>query len=441
MAPSGALRGRLVVPGDKSISHRALLLAARAEGRSRLSGLSVGDDVIRTARAILALGAGLETSFDVAPDSVDQVGSDGTGGWGAIVSGGLSQLHEPAQVIDVGNSGTAIRLLAGYVAGLDGLSVLTGDESVRSRPMDRVVGPLRAMGAVVDGRRGGHLAPLCVRGGSVVGIDYRLPVASAQVKSAILLAALGASGETVVREPVPTRTHTEEMLRAADADIEVSEEGSGRVIRIRPGRLRAFDLAVPGDPSQAAFWVVAGCVVPGSEITVERVYVGAGRAGFLAVLSRMGADLHIRDNGDATADITARHCALVGTTVSEDEVPSLVDEIPVLAVAGAFARGTTEFSGAGELRFKESDRVATTVAGLKELGAQVRARPDGLIVNGSAGSPLSGGHVDASGDHRIAMAMFIAALVATGPTTIAGWGAVTTSYPGFVADRDRLVRS
>ena len=412
---TGPLRGRLRVPGDKSISHRALLLAALAEGRSHLSGLSTGEDVAATAAAVTAMGARIS---------------------GGEVKGGRSRLHEPEQVVQVGNSGTSIRLLAGFCAALPWLTVLEGDSSIARRPMDRVVEPLRRMGAALDGRDGGRLPPLAVRGGGLTGIDLELLVPSAQVKGAVLLAGLDASGETVVRERVRTRAHSEEMLAACGADVEVSADGL--TTRLRPSRLQPFELDVPGDPSQAAFWLVAACLVPGSEVTVERLYVGPGRAGFLGVLRRMGADLDVEPVTPTTATVTARHSpGLRGTTIAGEEVPALIDEIPVLAVAAAVAEGPTEVRDAKELRVKESDRVATTVALLDALGAEGEARPDGLVVAGCA--RLTPGAVRSSGDHRIAMAAAVAALVAPGATRIAGWGAVRTSYPRFQDDLRRLL--
>ncbi len=392
------LRGRIRVPGDKSISHRALLLAALAEGTSVVRGLSTGDDVARTRAAVGALGA-----------SVD----------GDRVTGGRERLHEAAGVIDVGNSGTSIRLLAGLCAGFDWLTVLVGDDSIAGRPMDRVAEPLRRMGAAVDGRGHGRFAPLVVRGGGLRGIDHRLPVPSAQVKSAILLAGLSAEGETVVREPVPTRAHTEEMLVACGADVDVAD---GRVA-VRPSRLRPFELDVPGDPSAAAFWVVAACIVPGSDLVVENVYLGSARAGFLDVLARMGADVTVTGS-----DVRARYRALRATEVGGVEVPGLIDEIPVLAVAAAVADGTTVFRDAAELRVKESDRIATVAAGLSALGAHVEPTADGLSV---AGGRLRGAQVCSGRDHRVAMAMAVAGLAAEGQTVVEGWDAVSTSYPGF----------
>jgi 3-phosphoshikimate 1-carboxyvinyltransferase len=410
------LNGRVRVPGDKSVSHRALLLAARAVGRSRLSGLSSGADVLCTLRAIGQFGAGISRH------------SDGS----LIVEGGPQRLREPESLVDVGNSGTAIRLLAGWATGVDGLAVLAGDESIARRPMGRVTEPLRLMGARVDGRQGGRLPPLVVRGGGLTGIDYRLPVPSAQVKGALLLAGLTADGETTVREDVPTRIHTEEMLARSGAEVRITPGA----VTVRRSALQPLDLEVPGDPSQAAFWIVAACVTPASDLTVEHIYVGPGRAGFLDVLTRMGADLQVldKDGSSSTATIRARYGPLAATFVGGEEVPALIDEIPALAVAAAYAAGSTTFTDAAELRVKESDRIATMVTALRAVGASAEERRDGLVVQGSDGRPLRGGLIDSAGDHRVAMAMSVAALAASAPVTVSGWEAVATSYPGFEKD-------
>ncbi len=415
------LRGEVRPPGDKSISHRALLLGALAGGVSRLSGLSDGADVAATAAAIEAFGAGVASE----------------GGGTVVVTGGRSRLHEPAAPVDVGNSGTGIRLLAGWCAGIDGLTVLHGDSSVNRRPMGRVVSPLRAMGARVDGRAGGELAPLAVRGGGLTGIDVATPVASAQVKGAILIAGLAADGATTVREPVPTRRHTEELLVRFGADV-VAGPGWATV---RPSELHPADVAVPADPSQAAFWVVAATVVPGSELVLPRVYTGPGRSGFLRVLRRMGADIEVTPLPDepGVAGLVVRSAELRGTVVAGEEVPDLIDEVPVLAVAAAFADGATSFRDAGELRVKESDRIATTVAGLRAVGVEADGAPDGLTVRGLGGGPLPGGEVASAGDHRIAMAFAVAGMRAARGVTIAGWDAVSTSYPSFEEDLRRCV--
>ena len=417
------LRGRIRVPGDKSISHRALLLAAQARGTSHITGLARGDDVGRTAGALRALGLGV----------------DDDGGGTTVVSGGRDRFHPPAAPLDLGNSGTSMRLLAGLCAALPWTTILEGDASLSRRPMDRVARPLRSMGATLAGNGPDDRPPLHVRGALLKGIEYELPVPSAQVKGAVLLAGLRADGDTVVRERVLTRAHTEEMLAAFGADVEVSADRL--TTRVRASELQPLRLRVPGDPSQAAFWVVAACIVPGSEVVVEDVYVGQARAGFLHVLGRMGALVELETRDDATADIHARSGPLHGTEVGGDEVPGLIDEIPALAVAAAVAEGPTVFSGAAELRVKESDRVAALVAGLGALGSAVEARPDGLIVGGA--SVLGGGVVQSRGDHRIAMALAVAGLAGMAggePTRIEGWDAVTTSYPEFEEDLRHLCR-
>ncbi len=412
-APAG-VSGRIRVPGDKSISHRALLLAARAEGTSRLNGLSGGADVVATRRAIEMFGARVRDDED-----------------GSVVVSG-TELREPESVIDVGNSGTGIRLMAGWAAGIDGLTVLHGDASIARRPMGRVVEPLRAMGARIDGRRDGQLPPLVIRGGRLTGIDYELSVPSAQVKGAVLLAGLSASGTTTVREKLATRTHTEQMLAACGVRVEVDDHA----VTIHPGPLRAVDFDVPCDPSQAAFWVVAACITPGSDLTVENVYLGPQRAGFVEVLRRMGADLTLEeyDPVATVADIRARWSPLSATDVGGSEIPGLIDEIPVLAVAAAFAEGTTRFRDAAELRVKESDRIASMVEALGAVGATAEGRPDGLVVTGRPDQPPRGGRVDARGDHRVAMSLAVAALASGGAVEIDSWESVSTSYPGFEED-------
>lgn len=405
------LVGVLRMPGDKSVSHRALILSALADGSSTIHGLSNGADVAATAAAVTAFGATVEALDD--------------GGLRIAGLGGV--LHEPEGVVDVGNSGTGIRLLAGVAAGQAFLTVLAGDESIHRRPMERISNPLRLMGASIDGRDGGRLAPLVIRGGSLRGIDYVSPVASAQVKSAILLAGLSADGETVVREPYRSRAHTEEMLERAGADIEV--DPGLAVVRLRPSVLTSQSWLVPGDPSQAAFWICAASAIPGSDVTIEGLYLGHARAGFLAVLARMGADL---DVDYEAGRVRVRGGTLTGTDVAQDEIPGLIDEVPALAVAAVLAHGTTRFLGAGELAVKESNRLATVTSELAKLGGRAEASADTLVVHG--GSRLHGAAVTSHGDHRIAMAMAMAALAAEGETFISGMAAVPTSYPGFAAD-------
>jgi len=409
VGPSGPLRGRLRMPGDKSISHRALLLAALAEGRSSIGGLSDGADVVGTRKAIEALGA----------PTADEDGR-------VTVAGGA--LRESPDVIDVGNSGTTIRLLTGLCAAFPFLTVLAGDESIARRPMDRVAIPLRLMGAAIEGRDDGRFPPLSVRGGDLYGITYRTPVPSAQVKSAVLLAGLGAEGDTVVAEDVPTRAHTEELLARFGADVESAD---GRV-RVRRSRPEPFTYDVPGDPSQAAFWVVAATLVPGSDLVIEDLYLGPARSGFLDVLVRMGADIEIEHDDDAgTGTVRVRAAALHGTTVVGSEIVGL-DEVPALAVAAGAAEGTTRFVDVGELRVKESDRLATVSASVRAVGGSAEVDGDALVI---AGSAIQGGTVDSHGDHRIAMAAAVAGLASAGaPVTIDGWEAVATSYPRFEQD-------
>ncbi len=420
------LVGTLAVPGDKSISHRALLLAALADGTSTITGLSDGEDVEHTARAVEALGA--------------VVGRD-RGGEGVVtVSGGRSRLRAPPGTIDLGNSGTGMRLLAGVVATLHGVTRLTGDTSLRSRPMDRVAEPLGRMGASVVGEGARCLPPLAVTGGALHGIDYTPPMASAQVKSAVLLAGLDAVGETVVREPVPTRAHTEEMLAEAGADITVERSGAERVVRIRRSALRPRPIGVPGDPSQAAFWVVAGLVVPGSKVTVTGVHLGEERTGFLEVLRRMGGAITVVEEAPGAGSVTSAWAPLRGTTIDAAEIPSL-DEVPILAVAAAVAEGPTRFREVGELRVKESDRLEGTAALVRAFGGAAAVEGDDLVVAG--GTRLAPAHVDARGDHRMAMAAAVAAAACAdpGPTLVTGWKAVATSYPGFAAALEGLARA
>ena len=414
------LVGAVGVPGDKSISHRALLLSALAEGTSTITGLSRGDDVVRTRNAVEALGA-----------EVSSVGDRVT------VTGGRARLTAPTSPLDLGNSGTGMRLLAGVVATVPGTTTMTGDDSLRSRPMDRVADPLSLMGATVVGEGERCLPPLQVTGGALRGIDYTPPMASAQVKSAVLLAGLDATGDTVVREAVATRAHTEEMLAEAGADVSIERDGGGRVVRLRPGPLRPRAWEVPGDPSQAAFWVVAGAVVAGSRVTVEQLQLGPERVGFLHVLIRMGADVVLHDVGGDVGSVTSASSRLMGTIVESAEIPSL-DEVPILAVAALVADGPTRFVDVGELRVKESDRLEGTAALVRAFGGSARVEGDDLVVAG--GTVPTPGRVDARGDHRMAMAAAVAA-AACAPgarSVIAGWESVATSYPGFADSLDRL---
>jgi 3-phosphoshikimate 1-carboxyvinyltransferase len=407
---SGPLRGVVRVPGDKSIAHRALICAALASGTSRVRGLPRGDDVARTRAALGALGAYFE---------------------GETVVGGRERLREPDRVIDLGNSATALRLLAGVCATLPFGCVLDGDASVRRRPMERVVAPLRAMGAAIEASEGG-LAPLTVHGGPLTGIDYTPPVSSSQVKGTILFAGLDADGETVVREPLPTRRHSEELFARCGAAMDIEEEASGYAVRLRRSTLVPFEIDIPGDPSQAAFVAVAASLVAGSEVRIEHVYCGPGRLGFVDVLHRMGASVEIVRRDATTGDLLVRHAPLDATTISGAEIPSLIDELPVLAVAAAFADGVTTITDAAELRVKESDRIATMAAELSALGAEVRELPDGLVIKGGGFAPR--GTVSSHGDHRVAMALAVAGLGPSGAVEVEDFAASAVTWPGFADD-------
>ena len=350
-------RGTVRTPGEKSISHRAVLLGALAEGTSTVRGLSDGADVAATVAAVAAMGTGVERHDDGA----------------VVLHGGRGRLHRAAGPLDCGNSGTSMRLLAGLVAGLEWETDLVGDESLSARPMDRVAEPLGLMGATVRGHGTRCLPPLRVRGGGLHGIDWTSKVASAQVKSAILLAGLTASGTTIVREAVTTRTHTEEMLGEAGADVTVEPWGEGRIVRVRASTLEPVDRTVPGDPSASAFFIVAGCVVPGSSVEVSGVYSGPARLGYVDVLRRMGADVSLVPDERATATIRAAAGPLRATEVRASEIPSL-DEIPALAVAAAVAEGTTVFIDVGELRVKEVDRLVAVAGMVEAFGAQRKDR-------------------------------------------------------------------
>jgi 3-phosphoshikimate 1-carboxyvinyltransferase len=421
-------QGTVRTPGEKSISHRAVLFAALAEGTSVIHGLSDGADVAATLAAVEALGADVERA------------ANGT----VRIRGGRGLLHEPGVALDCGNSGTSMRLLAGLVAGFGWETELIGDESLSSRPMDRVAEPLDRMGATVSGSGPECKPPLRVKGGALRGIDWTTRVASAQVKSAILLAGLSAEGPTTVRERVTTRAHTEEMLAEAGVDLTVEPWGEGRIVTIHPSALRPVTpRTVPGDPSASAFFVVAGCVVPGSGVEVEGIYQGPARLGYVSVLQRMGAPVTVTSAPDGTVTIGATTKAggprLVATVVAAAEIPSL-DEIPALAVAAAVAEGTTVFSDVGELRVKEVDRLRAVIDMVTAFGATAEAHGDTLSITGTGGAPLRGARFDSLGDHRMAMAAAVAALAATpgARSLITGFGATETSYPGFADSLRRL---
>jgi len=418
------LSGSVRVPGDKSISHRALMLSALAVGTSTIEGLLEGEDVIATAAAMRAMGATVER--------------DAAGTW-RVDGVGVGGLLQPETALDMGNSGTSTRLLMGLVASHPISVTFTGDASLSRRPMNRIIEPLSQMGVEVTASPGGRL-PLMVRGlAPAVPITYRLPVASAQVKSAVLLAGLNTPGVTRVIEPVATRDHSERMLQGFGARLDVEEEDGARIISIDgEASLRAQTITVPGDPSSAAFPIVAALLVPGSDVTVNNVGLNPTRAGLFDVLRTMGGDIVYRNErivgGEPVADIVVRHSALAGVEVPPALAPSMIDEFPILFVAAALARGRTVARGLEELRVKESDRITTMAEGLRAIGARVEELEDGLIIDGSDGAPLAGGAtIAAKLDHRIAMSFAVAGMVSTAPVTIDDMAPVATSFPGFEA--------
>ncbi len=420
----GPLRGRVRVPGDKSISHRALMLSALAVGESRIAGLLEGEDVQATAAALRAMGA--------------IVIREGDGVW-RVHGVGVGGLLQPATALEMGNSGTSTRLLMGLVASHALTATFTGDASLSRRPMARVIEPLSQMGADITASPGGRL-PLMVRGiVPAVPIEYRLPVASAQVKSAVLLAGLNAPGITRVIEPVPTRDHSERMLAGFGADIAVTiEPGGTRIISLTgEAELAPQHIVVPGDPSSAAFPVVAALIVPGSEIVVENVGLNPTRAGLYDMLRAMGADILLEHErivgGEPVADLRVRASALTGIDVPPEIVPSMVDEFPILFVAAALAQGRSTMRGLDELRVKESDRIAVMAAGLRAIGAHVEELSDGLVIDGTGGTALPGGATVATHlDHRIAMSFAVASLACRRPVTIDDRAPIATSFPTFL---------
>ena len=420
VSPSAALCGRMRVPGDKSISHRALLLGALAEGPSRVYGFLPSADCRATLHCLRMLGVRIE---EADPTTL-------------VVHGrGLLGLSPPPDALDCGSSGTTMRLLSGMVAGQPFRSVLTGSEQLRHRPMTRVTAPLRQMGArVIDTQ--GH-APLTIEGGQLHGVDYAPPVASAQVKSAILLAGLYADSATTVREPGPSRDHTERMLCAMGADLELD----GLSITLRPGRpLQSRHVNVPGDISSAAFLVAAAVMVPGSCVTVENVGVNPTRTGALDALQSMGAEIRVEDrrqcSGEPVSTVTSKASGLRAVKIGGATVPRLIDELPLLALVATQAQGTTVIRDAAELRVKETDRIASTAAELLKMGADIEPRPDGLIVRGP--SLLVGTDVESHGDHRLAMTLAVAGLVAEGRTLVHDVDCISDSFPGFADTLRRL---
>ncbi len=424
--PGAPLRGTIDIPGDKSISHRALMLGASALGETRIAGLLESEDVLATAAALRAMGVPIE-----------RVGED----W--LIRGlGTGGLMPPRAPLDMGNSGTSARLLTGLIASQDIAATLFGDASLSRRPMDRVIAPLSHMGAEFRSR-GGSL-PLTIRGARrAIPIAYRLPVASAQVKSAILLAALNTAGTTTIIEPVPTRDHSERMLRAFGANLDTGQDGGAQVIRLHgESELRAQDIVVPGDPSSAAFFIVAALLVEGSDLTIRNVGMNPTRAGLIGVLRAMGGAIESLDErevgGEPVADLRVRHSALSGIDIDPAIAPSMIDEFPILFVAAALAEGTTRTSDLGELRVKESDRLAVMAQALAGIGARVDEHPDGLTIHGTGGEPLAGGGPVATClDHRIAMSMAVAGLLSAQGVTIDDASPIGTSFPNFLATLER----
>ena len=426
------MRGRVEVPGDKSISHRAVMFAGLAVGESRVEGLLEGEDVLATAAAMRAMGA--------------TVGHGEDGAW-SIHGVGVGGLLQPQNALDMGNSGTSTRLLMGLVASHPITATFIGDASLSRRPMARVIEPLASIGADITSTPGKRL-PLMVRGlCPAVPIRYTLPVASAQVKSAVLLAGLNTPGTTVVIEPVATRDHSERMLRGFGADLTVGQTPEGRIISLTgEAELKPQHIVVPGDPSSAAFWTVAALIVPGSDLTIANVLLNPTRDGIYRALRLMGGDIAIQSEhdvgGERVGDLRVRHSALTAIEVPADLAPSMIDEYPVLFVAAAFAQGRTVARGAHELRVKESDRIAAMAAALGEIGVAFEEHEDGLTIQGSGGEPLpGGGRIATHLDHRIAMSMTIAALHTRRAVAIDDAGPIATSYPQFLDTVTRLAGS
>ena len=423
----GSLSGRVTVPGDKSISHRSLLFGAIAEGTTTIEGLLPAEDPLSTAACLRAMGVAISPITPGATVTVQGVGLEG--------------LQEPSVILDCGNSGTSMRLMLGLLAGRSGRHfILDGDASLRRRPMRRVGQPLSAMGAEVRGRDSGNLAPLAVQGRQLKGTVIGTPVASAQVKSALLLAALTADGPTTVIEPAQSRDHSERMLRAFGADLEVDGE-MGRHITVRPGaNLRGQSVVVPGDISSAAFWLVAGSLVPGADLTIENVGLNPTRTGILEVLEQMQARIEVLNRrdvaGEPVGDLRVRQAPLQPFAFGESIMPRLVDEVPILSVAACFCAGESRISGASELRVKETDRLAVMARQLRAMGADIDEHEDGMTIRG--GRPLQGTALDSETDHRVAMSMAVAAMLASGDSTLARSEAAAVSYPTFWDDLARL---
>ena len=415
------LEGSVVLPGDKSISQRAILLNSISDGQAHISNLCEGDD--RT--SILTCMRGL--SVEITEHSNCNV--SGAKECFLVNGRGLNGLTEPSEVLNAGNSGTASRLVTGLLSGQSFFSTITGDESLRARPMKRIVQPLSQMGAQINGRDNGNLLPLSITGGNLEGIRFKQPVPSAQVKSSLLVAGLYAEGSTYIIQPSLSRDHTELMLKAMGANIQVN----GLEIEIQKSNLNPVDISVPGDISSSAFWLVAGCIHPNAKIIIKSVGINPTRSGILEIIMAMGGRLTIQnkriEQSELVADISAESSSLEATEISGDIIPRIIDELPILAVAASQAKGTTVVKDATELRVKESDRISATVSGLRQLGADIQEKPDGMIINGD--NVLTGNSVKSYGDHRIAMSMAIAGLISEGKTVISGAESAAISYPLF----------
>jgi len=409
------LKGNIFIPGDKSISHRSLILGSIAQGETRIYNFLNSLDCLKTLECMQALGAEIELGKD---NSVKIKGK------------GLYGLKEPKDILDVGNSGTTIRLLAGLLSGQDFYSVLNGDASVRKRPMKRVVEPLRLMGADIWGRKDGQFAPLSIKGSKLNPFQYTLPIASAQVKSALLLAGLYSAGGTIIKEPLPARDHTERMLKIMQANIKISPPE----IKLTGGReLKSTDIFIPGDISSAAYFIAAASILKGSQITIKQVGINPTRTGIIEMLNKMGAKIDILNykikSNEPQADLMVEYSKLKGVEIKKENIPFLIDELPLIAVVATQAQGKTVVSGAKELRVKETDRIKAIVSELKKMGADIKEREDGFIVEGP--SKLKGAICESYNDHRIAMSLAVAALLAEGKTVIRNSECIDISFPGF----------
>jgi 3-phosphoshikimate 1-carboxyvinyltransferase len=411
-----ALTGEMTVPGDKSISHRAVMFGAIAEGTTRIEGFLEGEDCLSTIGCMTSLGVSIIRDGD----KVEVKGN------------GLKGLQEPKDVLDVGNSGTTARLIIGLLAGQPFYSVISGDQSLNRRPMDRVVLPLKEMGGTFYGREKGRFAPLSIVGGALKGIHYRSPVASAQIKSSLILAGLQAEGETMLEEPYLSRDHSERMLRAFGVEIETE----GATHKVKGGQtLKATTINVPGDFSSAAFFIAAALITPGSDLLIKNVGINPTRTGLLSVLEKMGASIAFlnekEENHEPVADLHIKSQPLKGTIVDGALIPRLIDEVPILALIASQAEGTTIIKDAHELRVKETDRIDTVCQELKKLGVKIEPTEDGMRIEGNPNRPLNGGRVNSHGDHRIGMMLGVASRVASEPITLEGGDAIAVSFPGF----------